>query len=431
MNVSRFKILRCFCIIIIARIILINLYRIWSSSLKRPEKFDDNRYGTANISGAWRIFNSKGNKIYFHRAIYDERVFEKWGSPCVTLYVASNTLQINELRTIYCKFSASEEVKATVIWTNEAYRYPFTGIQEYVIQCPLKIFPVPNYVFIRRDNETTAIAIEKPVKGNQFISVCVPIVYGSFETNQLIEWFEFLRYFGIKMIDIYYWKVSDNVLKVFEYYREQNIVSLKQVQFPIPVEMYEQGDKLKPSQKPYMIKAFMPLSLNECFLMSHLKSKYVLSLDLDEHIIFNSTKYANYKELIQYYERPGMVQVETTKLRYDVSCGKKIDDRHFIFEHRYRQNKSSSSILDNPKSFMSTSNCPYIGNHFCLWVNEKNQTFLPKAQLNEVHVAHYRKWETCGDELNYFELDDSLLPFKEDLEEIFNDVKTDFRNMIQ
>ncbi|CAD5115040.1 unnamed protein product [Dimorphilus gyrociliatus] len=419
MNFPRFTIIRLITVLLLLFLYFVLQSDYWFSQrtyiLPKLHEKSSNRSSLPLKSAEWHIFYSQGTSLYVHRAIYDSRKFENWQSPCVTLYVLSNVRRVKSIGSIFCKYGNAKEVEAVVLWTNEAYRYPFTGLQEYVIHCPINVQIVPNRIKIRKEKEVAELTIEKPQPGNEVISVCVPITYGSFDTKQLIEWFEFLRFFGVRTIDITIWRVPDNVLKVFKYYEQQNVVFINKMELPFKVSIDSRQNKLKPSRKPYLIKAFMPMALNECFIMNHLRSKYVLSLDFDEHIIMNSSHFSSFHELIQSYEKPGLVQVELCKLRYDVSCNMKVDDKYFIFQHRYRQNISSASVLDNPKSFITTSNCPYIGNHFCVWYNEKSQKEFPKVKLHLAHIAHYRKWKTCGEELEYFELDDALLPFKSDL----------------
>lgn len=371
-------------------------------------------------NGEWQTLQKKSNIVYFHRAIYDRRKFHEWSSPCITMFVLSNTLKISDLKDITCGYTFfNKTIKRNIMikLTDHAFRWRETHLQEFVIQCPVNgIYPIPTYVFLERsDTEKTTLKIERPYSGKYDIGLCVPVVYGSFNTDKLIEWFEFHKYFGVDFFDITLWNVSYSVLKVFKHYEAEQDAMLNVIDIPFQVKVDSLHSELKPSKKPYFLKAFMPIALNECYLMNSLRANYILSIDFDEFIYLNLTKYRNFNEFLKHFgSRKNFVNLLMGKIYFDITCQLKANDstsrQSFILQHSYRQSLKSMIFEDNPKSFSKPSNCPYIGNHFCVWYKEKSQTGFPRAYHKDVFISHFRKKEKCDEKIKKtYEKDNSLV----------------------
>lgn len=63
-------------------------------------------------------------------------------------------------------------------------------------------------------------------KQNSNIALCGKLVYGSKDGNFLIEWFEFLRYMGVKKVVIYPYKLNTYAASVLRYYESLGIVDV-------------------------------------------------------------------------------------------------------------------------------------------------------------------------------------------------------------
>lgn len=384
-------------------------------------------------NGEWQTLENKGNIVYFHRAIYDTRKFDKWSSPCVTMFVLSNTQETKDLEDIICGytfFNKTIKRKTRVILTDQAYRWPETHLQEFVVQCPVNgIYPIPTYVFVEREKKQRAtLKIERPYSGRYNLGICVPVVYGSFDPDMLIEWFEFHKFFGIEFFDITLWNVNKKVLKIFKHYEKNKEAMLNLVDIPFQVRLDNSNSELNPSKKPYFLKAFMPIALNECYLMNSLRAKYIISMDFDEFLYINNVKYRNYHNFMQRFDYKGFANVIIGKINFDITCqleSKNLIERQtFIFKHSYRQPFKSMIVTDNPKSFSKPLNCPYIGNHFCVWNHEKTQYGYPRVGSKDVFIAHFRKKEECDEKiLKTYEQDQTLNKLKELIIQRFKSIK--------
>lgn len=378
----------------------------------------------------WHIWNDNNNTIYIHRAILDSRKFKSWKTPAVTLLVLSNTRKTRNLGEVYCSYELKDTVvkrRAKIILPVEAFRYKITKLQEFAIHCPIdEVFPIPTFVTVERNNSRATLKIERPYPGSDFMMVCVPLVYGSFNPSMLVEWFEYLKYFGISMVEIPMWEVSENVSKIFNYYEKEKFLVLSKMEIPFEVVLDQPKNPLHPSKKPNFLKAFVPIALNECLLMNSLRAKYILSLDLDEFVFLNTSVYPNFRSLVDVYVKniePTTVQVQMGKIKFDVSCGYKIPNQHFLMTHKYREELSKMKYGDNPKSFMNVNTCPFIGNHYCMWVFEREQRHRLRVLPNECFIAHFRKYDFCGPSVSEYIIDDTLKNIEFSLSNQFSKVK--------
>ncbi|CAD5125771.1 unnamed protein product [Dimorphilus gyrociliatus] len=383
-------------------------------------------------NGEWQTLERGENIIYFHRALYDSRNFSRFSTPSITMYALSNTRDPREVSGVVCTYILRNQTvteKAKVLLFTTAYRYKETHLQEYVFNCPVsKVYPIPTYIFLKRDNSTATLKIEIPYSGSNAITVCVPFVYGSMDRSMVTEWFEYQRYFGVDAVELAVWQVSNDLLQIFKYYESINFLTLTIIDIPYKIQLDQPSNPLHPSKKPFYLKAFMPIPLNECYLMNSLRSKYVLSLDFDEFIFTNLNKYPKYTDLLKAYDtKPTFVNLIVGRIKVDVTCKENEKTEHFIFQHKYRQRLSEMRYLDNPKSFVNTKNCPFIGNHYCVWRWEKSQKYYPKANKVDAFVAHYRKQKTCGKEVNKYVKDTTIDRIEGKLSEHFNIVKQYFK----
>ncbi|CAD5111567.1 unnamed protein product [Dimorphilus gyrociliatus] len=386
------------------------------------------------INGEWQTLKKDSNIIYFHRAIYDSRKFEKWSSPCVTMFVLSNTQEVNDLEDLTCGytfFNRTIRRNTNVILTDKAFRWHETHLQEFVVQCPVDgIYPIPTYIFIERNtNDRATLKIERPYAGSHDIGICVPVIYGSFDTHMLIEWFELHKFFGVNFFDITVWNVSSDVLSVLKYYESQQQLLLTLVDIPFKVKLDQTASGLQPSKKPFFLKAFMPIALNECYLMNSLRAKYMLSLDFDEFIYINMTKYRSYNQLLQnFHHDEYFVNLLMGKVKFDISCQMTLKSSSYIFRHAFRQPLETMKMADNPKSFFRPTNCPYMGNHFCVWNKEVSQKGYPRAKTSQVFVSHFRKREKCEESVKQkYQIDRTLKFAAPTLLERFAKVKNKLR----
>lgn len=383
-------------------------------------------------NGEWQILKRGNNVIYFHRAIYDPRKFPRYRTPSITMYALSNTRTVSEMAGVTCNYIFNNKTitEKPKIWLfTTGYRYKETHLQEYVFNCPVnKVSFIPTYIFLRRDSSSAIMKIEIPYHGKNLITLCVPLVYGSIDTTMVIEWFEYQRQLGIDLIELSVWQVTEKLLNIFKYYESINFLILNIVDIPYKVVLREPGNPLHPSRKPFFLKAFMPLPLNECFLMNALRSKYILSLDFDEFIFMNTKNFSKYSHLIRHYDKkPNFVNLLIGKIDIDVTCKEKQKHDHFIFQHKYRQKLSKMVYLYNPKSFVNAKNCPFVGNHYCIWKFEKTQKYFPMAEKKYAFVAHFRKKENCGKDLSDYIKDHTINDLEIILSKRFRKIKKLFK----
>ncbi|CAD5115041.1 unnamed protein product [Dimorphilus gyrociliatus] len=381
-------------------------------------------------SGEWHIWRNHSNVIYIHRAIYDSRNFSRWQTPAVTLMVLSNTQRHSDLGTIICSYTISNKTvsrTAKVIFPVSGFRYKLTNLQEFAIQCPVDdIYPIPTFITVSRGVDSAILKIERPYPGNEAITVCVPLVYGSFDAGMLIEWFEYLKFFGVSMVEIAMWEVPSSVSQIFDYYEKQGFLLVNKMEIPFKIDLYEPDNERLPSSKPKFLKAFVPIALHECLTMNALRSRYILSLDFDEFIYLNISVFPSFIELVDSYvgnKKTSTVQVQTGKIKFDVTCGRKLSSPHFIISHKFREDFSVMTYNDNPKSFMSTSNCPFIGNHYCMWRNERFQKHYLRVPTSHAFIAHFRKHVYCLKKVARYAMDTTLTEIEPFLVENFNKAK--------
>lgn len=175
-------------------------------------------------------------------------------------------------------------------------------LYSYLITCPIpKKFKnqKPTYISLvekKCDIATNILTVSynKPNKSeeNEEFAVCVKMLDFLHEdwSVRAVEWIEMLRILGANKIFFYTLKVNENMMKVFEYYKQQGTVEV----VPITLGGYQPNANgfrylymySASDEKNYYQRTLHELiSLNDCFYKNMYKYKFLSSLDLDEVIV--------------------------------------------------------------------------------------------------------------------------------------------------
>ncbi|CAD5125947.1 DgyrCDS14126 [Dimorphilus gyrociliatus] len=394
----------------------------------------------------WSILRIKDNiEIWALSAIVQDSETSHtigYKHPALVIFFVANTRYLDKKANLICDiiaFNGSiKSRRAKVNTLKKSYRYKETGLQDYFITCPLyKDDTKLRKVGLRWRKASIQLDVLYPYSKPSNLTICVPILYGYFEKNMLIEWFEYYKWLGVESIHVYPWRVSKTVMDVLRFFENKGMVVVKSIKNPVEINYKWKESMLFTNKKPMMIKAIMPPILNECFLMNSKRSRYVLSIDFDEVLMVRQKE--RLFTLIERYQKQKNCHSQLTFGQYffEVSCNKTKNHPSFLFSHVFRQ-KDKYFRYVAPKSIIDPRFCEYYGNHFCsrkipAYINKKKEIFS-KCLINrrDGFIAHFRKKSTCFRRtVNEYTEEKSLEKLKRDLEPIFKSAKQNFAKFLQ
>lgn len=359
----------------------------------------------------------------------------------IFIYFLSNSRSIANVTTLLCDFITDDNIihraVAKIIVPKKSYRYFWTGLQEYFLTCKLndKRSKVNKVSLTDKDTKNSIdLVVKYPYSTPKNITLCLPIVYGFFERNMLIEWFEYYKWLGVDNFHTDVWNVSSSVLDVLKFYERENLISFQYVKSPIDFNYEWKENSLITNEKPMILKSLMAPLLNECFLLNKKRSKYILSVDFDEFITLKKQK-----KLLKLFEEYNKKfdctsQLSFGHLFFDVTCNlTRMDTSSFLFSHTFRD---TDFRYYAKKSLINPNNCDYISNHECIRSNNEylsnfKNFYSCYVKLDDGYFGHYRKQSKCDREKvdTYIE-DTIMLRYQDDLHVLFKNANYKFQNFL-
>lgn len=345
-----------------------------------------------------------------------------------------NTKNFKKKADLYCDFYNFDNTilskKGKIRFLKRSYRFAVSGIQEYILECPVSEDNVKlEKVNLRCKNRFVQFKLKFTYTQPKNLTICLPPLYGYFDENMLIEWFEYYKWLGVDSIFIYPWKISKPVENVLKFYAKENFAVVQNLFTPVSTDYNWKENTIFTNSKPLLIKVIMPMYLNECFLMNSERSKFILSIDFDEFIILKKDK--NLLSLVKRYQDENCYsQIEFGQLKYDVSCKRVNNHTSFFFSHAFRESFKNFRY-EASKSIINPKYCRYISNHRCQYelYTDTNKKFTNcKVQLKDGYFGHFRKMTKCHKErINKFVEDKFNKNLEKELQPIFKKIKFNYQ----
>lgn len=386
------------------------------------------------LKGDWQEFLKQDYHLYVHKAFIDLRKGSFWGSPAV---IITSLLRGSDIidQNIQCQMKVEGNwliTKAVVKKFSKSWRYEHTGWQYIVIQCPISDkAPYPTHLALqnmKHEMESVFMPIEMPQSGRDKLVVCVPIVYGDFDTEALIEWFEIQKYFGVNKVSFSVWKVSDANWKVFDHYKREGFLDFHRIDTPFDVSYQFQTNKQYAPKKPYFLQTIVGIDAIECMMRNYQRTKHIMMMDLDEVLV--PIKFKNYAKFLSNYKKYNHLMLHM--ISFDVTCNLTIkSESHFFLRRPYR---GPLNRLGPYKTIHKTLGCAFFLQHNC--IVELNN---PKVNLNahdvsfdDVVLRHYRKRYRCVKKsVENHTVDNSLNLYSEHLNPKLTKAKSNFKVVLE
>lgn len=159
----------------------------------------------------------------------------------------------------------------------ENHGRPFGG---YILSCriPSQLSSQPCNVKLSSgaSRESTGYAMKVtsliPKESRNQFAVCVPPLYGNIDANKLTEFIELTRLLGAQRFTFYDYKISHDITKVLEYYRERGVVDVIRWDYPEHLEQatWYHGQLI---------------AIQDCLYRNMESSEYLALNDLDEYVV--------------------------------------------------------------------------------------------------------------------------------------------------
>ncbi|CAD5122921.1 unnamed protein product [Dimorphilus gyrociliatus] len=380
---------------------------------------------TVNVlKGGWQEFMKKDYHLFVHKSFIDLRqgVF---GETAVVI-----TTGILRGRAFYefnvnCKLYYEGEwitKRAALGQVPRSWRLEFTGWQSVHILCPIsKVGPYPSQLILEdtKTLERVFLPVEIAESGSYNLIACVPIVYGNFNSEALIEWFELQRFFGVQKISMHVWKVSKENWEIFSYYKAQGLLDFYNLDTPYNITYTFEKNKSRAPAKPYFLEVLYSTDLTECMLRNYLRSTYIMVMDLDEVLV--PKKVNNYHELLNKFKEYDTINFQMKN--FDITCNFMIpDETHYFFKRPYKEiiAAGKESLLP-AKSIHKALKCLMFLQHNCVRPSKPYKKQMISS--DEVVLRHYRKRGRCVQSRRHFVEDRSLNRFSPNITERLTIVK--------
>ena len=306
---------------------------------------------------------------------------------------------------------------------------------QYYLTCPLdRISPPPTHVSIVRRpcaKSTTFLPVTVPRiddddasatngggtmdDGMRQFGVCVAIAFGQLKPDELIEWFELNRMFGVAEFNIYNSTLTSHADKVLRYYVNKGVLNLRQMPPPAANNFSVAS-----------IKLASPSSLNDCLLRNMYRYKYVIALDFDEIIVpkFHATYSGLVRTLNKRYSPNSSFYSYTFRSAFFLLDFNETQADSPLLTVRRRTRTPSRGFLYSAKSFVDPLSCESIFNHYCFVSFYPDPSHPGGSRTIDVHpsialIHHYRQCNPvkmdCIKMMAEPQKDDTMLRHQEEL----------------
>ena len=136
-------------------------------------------------------------------------------------------------------------------------------------------------------NRLRVQAVGSQIQNNIQITECLSPLHSRFDDmNVLIEWIELNRILGINYFTVYVTSVTQRVLDTLEFYRNKGVLEI--VNWPI-------SEVINLSDVDYFGQQ---VALNDCLYRNKRNTKFIMSVDLDEFIVPQSSEHNSIQDIL-------------------------------------------------------------------------------------------------------------------------------------
>lgn len=384
------------------------------------------------LQGDWQKFLHADYHLYVHKAFIEFR--NVWGGD--TIYVVVTALLRGTVIRNYpisCKYLSNGELitqPAKFSKLRNSWRYEFTGWQTIFILCPIPRnppYPTRIQLINKLRDESASLLVEFQGSENYELTTCVPITYGDFNSEALIEWFEFQKYFGVEKVSMNIWKVSEENWKVFDYYRSTGLLDVHRLDAPYNISYKFATHKTFAPGKPYFLEVLYTVDLFECMMRNYQRTKFILVQDIDEILVPHT--YKNYKDIIHRNSEYNNIYFDM--INFDITCDFVLrNESQFHFRRPFRLTLKPNQKPGPPKSIHRSEACGIFLQHNCVKYVQGKTVKRKHILRDDVMLRHYRKHGRCVDRnLSHYTIDTRLNRFAKDLNGIMKFAKHKILNV--
>lgn len=369
------------------------------------------------VSSAFRKrnFTALDQTVYLYSAYLDERFGERIIRVMSILALDKKERSLE----LFCHFKVNEthvikKAKMYELCENHGKRYggfiwscevPSPLIDVCHVNVSLNIVPV-NKKLPSSELSPVTIAVTK-LKAKQIqynYSICVPPLFGNIDSYKFVEFIELNRMFGVEHFIFYNYNINNKeVLKLLDHYSNHELVTL--IDWGLPSTI----------QKNQIWYNGQLSAHNDCLYRAMSLTKYLSIIDIDEYIVPHNNKRT-------FSESFG--DLFTSKV-----CGLSFDSAFYDPKFSNKSGKSKSGLVTTnllsrtrlfskvrTKVMVQPTRIFEVGIHHISKPAAEDFKVL-KVNTSTAYLHHYRTCVPnygmkCGD----FDIDETLLPFEDELQ---------------
>ena len=279
------------------------------------------------------------------------------------------------------------------------------------VNVSLNILPIhPNYMPPETRTITMPITRLKPKRTRFKYSICVPPLFGNISTYKFIEFIELNRMFGVEHFIFYNFDITNNdILKLMNFYSNQNIVTLIDWQLPSII------------RKNQIWYNGQLSAHNDCLYRAMSLTQYLAIIDIDEYLVPHNDKRTFHESFEDLFTND--------------TCGLSFDSAFYDRKFTNLTGKTKTGLVTidftgrsklfskvRTKVMVKPTKIFEVGIHHISKPASEDYKVL-KVNTSIVYLHHYR---TCvpnyGMKCGISETDDTLLPFADNLKKAVDSV---------
>ncbi len=340
----------------------------------------------------WHVFRSPLHEVYVYSVFYDERI-DNGLFPSLRLLAVARTVKNNTYCQVWYPSMTQPVVKEAKLHKNGGgHKLNKTHYEQYYFTCGLDTsYPIPNYVSLVAgpcDKADNYIAIYVPIRApfKHDFAICVPVAFNTVNPYRLTEWLEVNKILGVTEINIYHVAMSNETLRILEYYEKTGLVKLHHIPSVPHYEKGRSGNKIG-----------SPISLNDCMYRNMYRYKWILFIDFDELIVPRGHK--NLRDLLISIDREEKLKYSPSSYTFRnvyfwAGCGTSARKPDKAYALKYLLREQPNKFLYAAKSIIDPRRCISVFNHYCYIrfpLRDKKEKWTIDVKTSSATSHHYRE----------------------------------------
>ncbi len=260
------------------------------------EKSDMPLHGRSPDDGRWISLQGGPEKVHLYSAFYDDRPRLEGNDVIRVLSMVSSRQRVKatdiDFRCFVACSSGGDITVQNAVETFAIEMPKHLNIGEdiilfrFVVSCrpeckvPRTVsLGLRNWKLVQEFQEENSIPVEYPEKAQELspLVTCLPLSYGTFDPNALVEWLEYNRLVGVCRVVVYNDSLSPETIKVLAHYEKEGFVEIRNCWSWI--SNHPRLDRQKE------IDGRSAIAITDCMYRNMYRARHIPVTDLDDVIL--------------------------------------------------------------------------------------------------------------------------------------------------